>query len=78
MSEDSRKINQLAEDVTEIKAALLGNEKFRQKGALQRLDEVEARSWSNKHRIDKIWFYAVGAGAVLWAVFQGLQMMIGR
>lgn len=77
MSEDSQEFKQLVSDVSEIKSALLGNEDFRQKGALQRLDETEARSWTNKHRIDQIWFYAAGAGAVLWVVFQGLQMVFG-
>lgn len=74
---DAEKFKQLCEDMTDVKGALLGNKKYGQKGALERLDETEERSWTNKHRIDKIWFYAVGAGAVLWAVFQGLQMVIG-
>lgn len=74
---DPKQFEKLCTDVEEVKSALMGNPDYRQKGALQRLDETEVRSWDNYHKINRIWYYAIGAGAVLALVFKGVEMALG-
>lgn len=66
----------LRKDVKEIKGALLGNSQYGQKGYLDRLEETEERSWANKHKIDRAWYYLIGAGAVIGFIITVLQMIL--
>lgn len=69
--------NSLRKDVKEIKGALIGNEKFGQKGHLDRLEETEERSWNNKHKIDRAWYYLIGAGAVAGLFVTAVNIIFG-
>lgn len=62
---DPQRFNKLCDNVSEIMVALKGSEEYRQKGAMQRIDENEERSKNNETRIDKAWYYVLGAGGAI-------------
>lgn len=66
----------LRRDVKKIKAALLGDEEFGQKGFVHMIKENKDRSWSNKLKIDRAWYYIVGGVFVIVAIFKGIELVL--
>lgn len=73
---DPQRFDKLCDNVSEIMVALKGSEEYRQKGALQRIDENEERSWDNKHKIDRAWYYIIGAGAAIGLIVKAIDLFV--
>ncbi|MCP9289990.1 hypothetical protein [Gracilimonas sediminicola] len=66
----------LQKDVSEIKTALLGNEDYRQNGALKRLEDVEKKAKDNEDKWKSAYARVIGVGIGASTIITALAWVI--